>query len=135
MVEAWKEVTMLESFERRKHNRLNHRCTILLTDERTEHYWYAQLCNISGEGMYFETEVRFKSGTEIDIRFDKPPFRSAPKKYRAMVKWCNPLVDPGSVSSFGVGVKYARYSQGDPNRTRQSKHALSFGSNQIVIDG
>ena len=97
---------MIESIERRKHNRLNQRCTIMLADEQTDHYCYAQLCNISGDGMYLETEIRFKPGAEIDIHFDKPPFRSAPKKYRAIIKWCKPLVDPGSISSYGVGVKY-----------------------------
>ena len=97
---------MLESFERRKIKRLNHRCTIMLADEHSGYYCYAQLNNISGDGMYLETEYRFASGAEIDIRFDKPPFRSALKKYHAIVKWCRPLDVDESESSYGVGVKY-----------------------------
>jgi len=97
---------MLESFDRRKHNRLNHRCTIMLTNEQTGHYYYAQLCNISGDGMYLETEYSFKPGTVFDIRFDNPPFRSAPKVYHVIVKWCRRLVDDESESAYGIGVKY-----------------------------
>ena len=97
---------MLESFERRKHNRLSHRSTVMLTNEQTGHYCYAQLCNIAGDGMYLETEYRFKPGDEFDIRIDKPPFRSAPKIYHAVVKWCRPLDDEESIGSYGVGVKY-----------------------------
>ena len=97
---------MTESTERRQDKRLIHRSTIMLTDDRSGYSCYAQLNNISGDGMYIETECDYKPGTEIDIRFDNPPFRSAPKKYHAMVKWCKPLVGPGSTGSFGVGVKY-----------------------------
>jgi hypothetical protein len=97
---------MLESLEHRKHNRLNHRSTVMLTNEQTGLHCYAQLCNISGDGMYLETEYSFSLDTEIDIRFDTPPFRSAAKKYHAIVKWCRPLADNESESAYGVGVKF-----------------------------
>jgi len=100
------EATMLEISERRKNSRLNHRSTILLTDEHAGQYSYAQLNNISGDGMYIETESRFKPGTEINIHFDNPPFRSAAKQYHAVVKWCKPLIGNESVGSYGIGVKY-----------------------------
>jgi len=106
LAEKLEEAAMLEISERRKNSRLNHQSTILLTDEQTGQCSYAQLNNISGEGMYIETEYRFKPGTEIDIRFDNPPFRSATKQYHAIIKWCRPLVGNESVGSFGIGVKY-----------------------------
>jgi hypothetical protein len=106
VVETWEEAAMLESIERRQDKRLNHRCTIMLTDDRAGFYYYAQLNNISGDGMYIETEYEFKPGAEFDIRFDTPLFRSAPKNYHAIVKWCKLLVDPGSISAYGVGVKF-----------------------------
>jgi hypothetical protein len=97
---------MLEISERRKNSRLNHRSTILLTDEQAGQYSYAQLDNISSDGMYIETEYRFNPGTEINIRFDNPPFRSAAKQYYATIKWCRPLDNNESVGSYGIGVKY-----------------------------
>ena len=97
---------MLESFERRKHSRFNHRSTVMLANENSGYYCYAQLNNISGDGMYLETDCSFKPGVEIDIRFDKPPFRTAAKKYHAIIKWCRPLDVNESESSYGVGVKY-----------------------------
>jgi len=74
----------------------------MLADDHSGYYCYAQLNNISGDGMYIETEYDFKPGTEIDIRFNNPPFRSAPKIY----KWCRQLIDNESAGSYGVGVKY-----------------------------
>jgi hypothetical protein len=106
LADKQEEAAMLESLERRKSSRLYHRSTILLTDELTVQYSYAQLNNISGDGMYIGTEYRFKPGTEIDIRFDKPPFRSAAKQYHAIVKWCRALVGNELVGFYGVGVKY-----------------------------
>jgi len=100
------EAAMLEISERRKNSRLNHRSTILLTDEQAGQYSYAQLNNINSDGMYIETEYRFKPGTQVDIRFDNPPFRSAAKHYPAVVRWCKPLVGNESVGSYGIGVKY-----------------------------
>jgi hypothetical protein len=59
LADLWKEAAMLESLERRKIKRLNHRCTIMLADEHSGYYCYAQLKNLSGDGMYIETEYRF----------------------------------------------------------------------------
>jgi len=106
LADQWEEAAMLESLERRKTKRLNHRCTIMLADEHAGYYCYAQLNNISGDGMYLETEYSFKPGTEIVIRFDKAPFRSAPKIYHVNVKWCRQLDKNESESAYGVGVKY-----------------------------
>lgn len=78
----------------------------MLTDDRAGYSCYAQLKNLSGNGMCIETEYDYRPGSEIDIRFGNPAFKSAPKKYHAIVKWCKPLVAPGSIGSFGVGVKY-----------------------------
>jgi len=92
--------------EQRKAKRLNHRDTIMLTDESSGYYYYALVNNVSGEGMYFVSEYAFKPGKEIGIRFDNPPFKSAPKNYHAIVRWCRPLPEDESTDSFGVGVKY-----------------------------
>ena len=62
---------MTQSTERRQDKRLIHRSTIMLTDDRSGYSCYAQLNNISGDGMYIETECDYKPGAEIDIRFDK----------------------------------------------------------------
>jgi len=97
---------MRQDFEKRKAKRLIHRDTIMFTDESSRYYCYAQVNNVSGEGMYFESEIGLEPGKEIAIQFNNPPFKSAPKKYRAIICWCKLLSDDDSDGTFGVGVKY-----------------------------
>ena len=97
---------MNKSPEQRKAKRLKHRGTIMLKDESSGYYFYAHVDNVSGEGMYFVSEHAFKPGKEIDIRFDNPPFKTAPKDYHAIVRWCKLLPEDESIDSYGVGVKY-----------------------------
>jgi hypothetical protein len=96
-----------QELEKRKAKRLNYRDTIMFIDEYSHYYCYAQVKNVSGDGMYFESESSLEPGNKIGIHFDNPPFRSAPKKYRATVRWCEILPDDDEFErTFGVGVKY-----------------------------
>jgi hypothetical protein len=68
---------------------------------------YAQTKNLSNDGMLLESEIAFKPGTVINIRFDTQPFKSAPKNYRSVVKWCRELTEENAIPTFGIGVKFA----------------------------
>lgn len=92
--------------EKRIAKRMIHKGTIMLCDDSTEYYTYAQARNLSGDGMYFESDQKFKRGRIIDIRLDNPPFKTAPKYYTAAVKWCKPLSFDESILPYGVGVKF-----------------------------
>lgn len=92
--------------ENRKAMRIKHRGTIMVSDESCDYYSYAQIGNVSSAGMYFESDHAFKQGKIIGIRFDNPPFKTAPKNYRATVQWCEILSDKDSILSYGVGVSY-----------------------------
>ena len=92
--------------ENRIAKRMIHKETIMLCDDSTEYYTYAQVRNVSGDGMYFESDHGFKRGRIIDIRLDNPPFKTAPKYYTATIKWCKPLSIEESILPFGVGVKF-----------------------------
>lgn len=92
--------------ENRIAKRIIHKETIMLCDDSCDSYTYAQARNLSGDGMYFETDHRFRRGRIIDIRLDNPPFKTAPKSYTATVKWCKPLSIDESILPYGVGVKF-----------------------------
>ena len=92
--------------ENRKAVRLKQKGVIMLSDESSKYFSYAQLGNVSGDGMYFETENAFRPGSKIDIQYDNPPFKSSPKNYHAIVQWCKPLPEDESINSYGIGVKY-----------------------------
>jgi hypothetical protein len=92
--------------ENRKAMRLIHKGTIMVSDGSLEYYSYAQVCNVSGDGMYFESDQVIEQGKRIGIRFDNPPFKTAPNNYSATVQWCKPLSPKESILPFGVGVKF-----------------------------
>ena len=96
----------MNALDHRKAKRLQHIDTIMITDESSG-YYYGLVNNVSGEGMYFLSEHAFKTGERIGIRFENPPFKTVPKRYRAVVRWCKPLSEEDPNDSFGIGVKYS----------------------------
>ena len=97
---------MEKASERRKDKRIDQKGTIMVLEETADHYFYAQIGNVSGNGMYFETEHSLKPGYKIQIQHNNPPYKSFPKNHQATVQWCRPLSDAESILSYGVGVKY-----------------------------
>jgi hypothetical protein len=56
--------------------------------------------------MLLESEIAFKPGTIINIKFDTQPFKTAPKNYSSVVKWCREIVDENAIPTYGIGVKF-----------------------------
>jgi hypothetical protein len=90
----------------RKNKRFQHRATVILEEANSGALSYAQTKDLSNDGMLLESEVAFKPGTKINIKFDTQPFKSAPKTYRSVVRWCKEVADSNSSHSFGIGVKF-----------------------------
>ena len=90
----------------RKNKRFLHQVTVILEDTNSGAWSYAQTKDLSNDGMLLESEVAFKPGTTINIKFDTQPFKSAPKTYRSVVRWCKDVSDSNSSHSFGIGVKF-----------------------------
>jgi len=97
---------MLSNTDFRKSIRFEHKTTVMLADEHSDYFTYAQVLNFSSGGLYFESDIAFKQGTKIQIQFDRPPFQSGPKTLRSVVRWCRELSDFGSDYYFGIGVKF-----------------------------
>jgi hypothetical protein len=51
----------------------------MVSDDHAEYYVYAQIGNVSGNGMYFESDHALTPGKTIKIRYDNPPYKSLPK--------------------------------------------------------
>ena len=71
--------------ENRKTKRMIHKGTIMLCDDSTEYYSYAQVGNVSGDGMYFESDYGFKQGRKIYIRRRKWNGRNRRKKKKTQI--------------------------------------------------
>ena len=91
----------------RKCKRFYHHSTILLEDEKSGSFSYGKINNMSGDGMYFETEFAFKRGTRVKFSLDNPPFKSCPNTLCGIVKWCKELGDGNDSNySYGLGVEF-----------------------------
>jgi hypothetical protein len=97
---------MVSTPEHRKSIRFEHKSTVMLSEEHSEYFSYAQMFNFSGGGLYLKSDVAYKPGTKIQIQFDNQPFRSGPKTLSSVVRWCRELTDYDSAYTFGVGVKF-----------------------------
>ncbi|UCE52728.1 MAG: PilZ domain-containing protein [Desulfobacterales bacterium] len=97
---------MISATDFRKGKRFDHRSTVMLEDDHSEYFSYAQMYNFSGDGMYFESDVSFRPGTQLTIKLDRPIFRAASKNYHAKVQWCKQIGDTSLQYSYGIGVKF-----------------------------
>ena len=80
----------------------------LMTDKKTGRHCNAKLNYMSRHSMYFKADAAFKSGNIIDLQFSSPPLGGVSKNYRGTVSWCMLLSEDGSISKYGVGIKYAK---------------------------
>ena len=90
----------------RKHKRYRHKATVILEDANAGAWSYARTKDFSNDGMLLESDVAFKPGTQINIKFDSQPFQSSPKIFNSTVKWCKEMADENSILTYGIGVKF-----------------------------
>ena len=90
----------------RKSRRYRRKSTVILEEAKSGAWSYAQSKDFSSEGMLLESEVAFKPGTRINIKFGSQSFNSTGKIYKSTVKWCKEYADEDSIFTYGVGVKF-----------------------------
>ena len=90
----------------RKNKRFMHQATVIIEDLNSGSLSYAQTKDFSNDGMLLESAVAIKPGTRIKIKFDTQPFKSAPKTYSSVVRWCKEASDENAVHNYGIGVKF-----------------------------
>ena len=90
----------------RKDKRFEFQDTIMLENKDSGHWCYGHSVNISGVGLFFESEVPFNSGVRLVVQFNHPPFKSMQKTFPTIVRWCKELSYDSTASYFGVGVEF-----------------------------
>jgi hypothetical protein len=90
----------------RKNKRFTHLATVIIEDIHSGSLCYAQTKDFSNDGMLLESAVAIKPGTRVKIKFDTQPFKSAPKTYHSVVRWCKAVTDENAMHNFGIGVKF-----------------------------
>ena len=97
---------MVSNIDFRKSPRFEHKSTVMLADEHSDYFSYAQMFNFSSGGLYFESDVDFKQGAKIQIQFERPPIESGSKTLSSVVRWCRELTDYDADYNYGIGVKF-----------------------------
>ena len=90
----------------RKDERFMFQDTVILENRDSGQWSYARSVNISGVGLFFESEIPFNTGARIIVQFNNPPFKSTQKTYPSIVRWCKELAYESIASSYGVGVEF-----------------------------
>ena len=90
----------------RRNKRFLHRATVIIEDVKSGSMSYAQTKDFSNDGMLLESAIAFKPGTKVRIKFDTQPFKSAPKTYSSIVRWCKEVSDDNAMHNYGIGVKF-----------------------------
>ena len=90
----------------RKNKRFSHRATVIIEVINSGSLSYAQTKDFSNDGMLLESAVAIKPGTRVKIKFDTQPFKSAPKTYNSIVRWCKEVTDENAMHNYGIGVKF-----------------------------
>ena len=90
----------------RKNKRFMHRATVIIEDINSGSLSYAQTKDFSNDGMLLESAVAIKPGTRIKIKFETQPYKSAPKTYHSVVRWCKEASDDNAILNYGIGVKF-----------------------------
>jgi hypothetical protein len=78
----------------------------MLEDEPAGYISYTQMMNFSNGGMCFASDVAFKPGAKIKIKFEKPIFKATSKTYHGTVRWRKEIADDDSKYFYGFGVNY-----------------------------
>ena len=63
---------MLSSFDYHKSLSFEHKFTVMLTDEHSKYFSYAQMFNFSDSGLYFRLDAAYKWDSTIQIDSDSP---------------------------------------------------------------
>jgi hypothetical protein len=92
--------------EFRKCKRIEHKAIALLENMHTKRSSYGLMIDHSIDGMGFGTDVAFKSGTKIDIKFYTPIFKAAAENYQGTVRWCKEVTGHASYYFYRFGVRF-----------------------------
>jgi hypothetical protein len=69
---------------------------------------YGRMFNYSAGGIYFESDVAFHPGTQVQIDIEKPGNGLNIDHLTAKVKWCQEISAAVVLYNFGIGVEFDR---------------------------
>lgn len=71
-------------------------------------YTYGRMYNYSAGGIYFESDVAFQPGTQVQIDIEKPGDGLDIDHLTAKVKWCQEISAAVVLYNYGIGIEFDR---------------------------
>ncbi|MBW2412695.1 MAG: PilZ domain-containing protein [Deltaproteobacteria bacterium] len=99
-------IDMQSGTDFRKDKRFEFQDTVILENQDSGQWIYARAVNISGVGLFIESETSFKPGTKLTVQFNHSPFKSMHNTFPTIVRWCKELPYDSTASYFGIGVEF-----------------------------
>jgi len=95
--------------DQRASRRFAHEAAIIIEkcDSRT-YYTHGRMYNYSSGGIYFESDVAFQPGTQVQIDIENPSDDFSSGHLFGEVKWCEEIAAAVVLYDYGIGVEFDR---------------------------
>jgi hypothetical protein len=97
---------MKSGIDFRQDKRFEFQDMVILENQDSGQWCYGRSVNISGVGLFFESEIPYSPKVRLTVQFNNPPFKSMQKTFPSIVRWCKELPYDSTASFFGVGVEF-----------------------------
>ncbi|MDY6793009.1 MAG: hypothetical protein SWH54_17225 [Thermodesulfobacteriota bacterium] len=97
---------MYKKLEEREYSRFKNIMPIVISDCNFEQYKEAKIYNSSSSGIYFESDVPIRPGTEICVKNNNATRFSGSDICHVKVIWCERIQDSHVFYRFGIGARY-----------------------------
>jgi len=97
---------MYPQFEQRECSRFDNESPIVFSKSNAEKYNEARIYNSSSSGIYFESDIPIRPGTEIYVKNNNSTSFSGSDLCHLEVVWCEEIHDAVVFYRFGIGARY-----------------------------
>jgi len=97
---------MYPKHEEREYSRFENKIPIVISDCNLEKNKEARIYNSSSSGIYFESDIPIRPGTEICVKKNNSTRFSGSDLCHVEVVWCEEIHDSAVFYRFGIGARY-----------------------------
>ena len=94
--------------DQRASKRLAHEAAIIIEKCDSKTYTHGRMYNYSSGGIYFESDVAFQPGTQVQIDIENSVDGLHSGRLLGKVKWCEEIAAAVVLYDYGIGVEFDR---------------------------